>query len=371
MVCSRSITLGSRRRVRGTMHGVKCVKTAIRLSGGAEGGGLGLTCHVRTKRPCGMHRIICSVSSLIVDSCVQRSSTRDLLTPNVLFSIGILSTRQRQVAGLLRGGNCCGFGGSFLICRTSATEGACLISLALELLPCRHEGRSLPRGRERCGIKRIGFLTSSRVVSMRRNALRRFSSLQCGKCDVCCGKGTFLHPRILISFGHVHPKRLCDRRSIRGACSGLKHLHTLGCSGVHFHRIGKRGNARLSTCMFLTGGGGGSVTFRMRKAGSTNSLKTTTSISFRRHGMFGNSRAFVVGIHNTCRTVAKLKITSRSCIGSGCVRCKMRDDLGFPRFVFPFLSSGFGGGVETASRINLGFASRIHPRFSHALTSTS
>lgn len=331
------------------------------------GGGVGLICGIAANGPCGIHALGCSVQSDGVGRCVQRSSTMALLSRNVCFSIGMLSTRHRHVAGGLLRGKCCGFGGRCVSCATSAIHGSCLMSLALRLTPCERRGRSAPRGRQRCAVGGIDFVASCGILrTSTLGDVRIGSSLRCGKFPVCCGSGLCLHPGILAGGLHVVPKALCGRRGIRHACSGCKHLRTLGCAGVHFFRIRRDSDTGLGTCIVLAENGRRSMSFRIRNAGSTNSLKTTTSITFRRHGVFGNSRAFVFGLHKTCRTISNL----RDSLGRSCVRLNTRTAVGFPQFVFPFMSDSFGQEVETAARFKLRCGCRVEPRFAHVMTST-
>lgn len=245
-----------------------------------------------------------------------------VLGPKVHFAMRTLSGRHGHVSGLLVSSKCFHFGGSFVRFSTSAVANDGSVNIALRLVGCG-TGDGTPRApRSQCRVEGVGCLDGS-------------------------DSHVRLHRRILLGTATLGRKDPCDTSDLRHACGGFTHLRTIGCAGVQFIRTPS--DKGLSYGVRVDAGGPSAVSFRPRKAGATNSLNTTTSLACAGEGLFQNDRRLDVRLHNTCRTVAKL----RNCRSRGCRRCSVRDGLIFPHFMTPLLSGGFEEERATGARCSI------------------
>lgn len=305
--------------------GGKCVGTRISTSVSASQiGGTIIACEVIPGAPCQVRGCSVSLDSPGVSDVTGlgpprhsiltstfhacSSSCASLVGSDTLFSHSILSGRERHVAALLHQHNCCTFGQSCLSCVTSDSLGQGVMSLSVLLGPCHLRGPSkaiISALRHRCCVGSISVIASCSPLALRRGGTVPCSAIQASNVSVLCNGGNEdVHPKILHGDGCVVPKHLCGRQAIRRACSSFTALHTLHGMGVHFSRIRRGSAVGLGYAVLASPTGLRNFKISLRKAGSTKSFKFTSDLDCRRQGLFGNSRIFSTGMHNTCRTLA-------------------------------------------------------------------
>jgi outer membrane protein assembly factor BamA len=274
---------------------------------------------------------------------MQRDSTETLLSEGMMFDVNVLDKERQRITDLLHNNGYYRFNKEFLSYTADTVRGTYRADVTMHLAPFRRRTEDLPEPHRQYTIGNV-----------------RFSSTD--------ADSTFLRPKVLANNLRITPGTRYNEQDVQRTYSNFGRLPVLKYTNIRFTERQQGDSTLLDVDVVLTKNKHQSVSFEVEGTNSAGDLGAAASVSYQNRNVFRGSESFLIKLRGAYEAVSGLQ----SSIGQdNYTEIGAETSINFPRFMFPFLSTGFRQRIRATTEFGLQYNYQLRPEFSRIVTSAS
>lgn len=326
---------------------------------------LKLTYRVTTGKPYRVRSIRRDIQDERIGELLRHDSASTLLSTDMLFDVNLLDAERQRIASALMRQGYYKFNKEYISYTADTARHTCLVDLTMHLAPYR-EGDTL-RAHRRYAIRGVSFvtdydlLTSSSTMGIDIN-----DSTHYGPYPIYYKDRLWLHPKLLANSQHIRPGTLYNEQDVQRTYSDFGRLQALKYTNIRFTEIQRGDSAWLNGYVLLTRNKQQSVSFEVEGTNSSGDLGAAASVAFQHRNLFRGSEAFMFKVRGAYEAVSGLQKGQHS---QNYMEFGADATINFPRFLFPFLSSGFRQKIRATTEFGLQYNYQMRPEFTRIVAS--
>ncbi|NDW12925.1 hypothetical protein D0T50_08465 [Bacteroides sp. 214] len=300
---------------------------------------------------------------------MNKDSARTLLHEGMLFDVNVLDAERQRITNLLRQNGYYKFNKEYITFDADTIRNTFKVDLTMHLALYRAVSGDSAKEHQQYTINDISFITEYDM--MRTSALSSIEindSIHYKGFPIYFKDKLYLRPKVLVDNLNLQRGSLYDESDVQRTYNNFGRLSALKYSNIRFVETQIADSSMLNAYVLLTKSKHQSVTFEIEGTNSAGDLGAAASVAYQHRNFFHGSESFMFKVRGAYEAISGLTGNYRS---DNYTELGAETSVNFPRFLFPFLSSGFKKSIRATTEFGLHYNYQLRPEFSRTVAAAS
>lgn len=321
---------------------------------------------IYTRQPHYIQSVAYNIPNDTIKDIVLADSARSILRENTLFDRNILDLARQNITERLRNEGYFGFNKEYITFTADTTAGSKAVDLTLNVMP-PYANRVKYYDRHRPFFVRDVYVITDFDPSEKRDTtlLSAADTVNHKGIHILYGDKRYLRPRIIDENCHINPGSRYDAAAVDKTYQSFGRLGILKYININFEPVGEiDGKLWLDTYILLTEGKSQTVSVSLEGTNSEGDLGFGVAATYQHRNLARGSETLT----------GKIGINYESISGdmSGLINNKYAEysgelNIGFPKFIFPFLKKSFRQKIRANTEFGASFTYQERPEYTRVI----
>jgi outer membrane protein assembly factor BamA len=330
---------------------------------------LKLAFEVISGKPYTIRSIKREINDSKITAYLQEDSTRSLLKEGMLFDVNVLNAERLRITNHLLRNGYYKFNKDFITYIADTVRNTYGVDLTLQVLPYRAHISDIPKDHNQYTLNKVSFLIDYDIMqSSSLNSIYMNDSIHYKGIPIYYSNKPYLRPKILVNNLRIQPGDLYDDRDVQRTYSNFGRLSALKYTNIRFIETQIGDSTKLDAYILLTKSKPQSVSFEIEGTNSAGDLGAAAAVSYHHRNLFHGSERLSLKFRGAYEAISGLTQDYKN---DNYTEYGVEASINFPRFLFPFLPSGFRRGIRATTEFGMQYNYQIRPEFLRMVASAS
>lgn len=329
---------------------------------------LKLNYHIRTDKPYTIESLNLNAKDEKIRAIIENDSAGIMLKTGDNFNINTLEAERNRISSLLNNSGYYKFNKDLITFTADTVLNSFKVGVTCNILSFPKDSTSLLETHPEYHIGNIFLLTDiSRQIEP--------SSIQKDyKTDVFSDYNfvykdrLFLRPKSLTDNIYLKKGDKYSERNVEKTYQALGRLPALKYTNIYFREREENDSLLLDCFILLNRNKVKTLSFELEGTNSAGDLGAAASATFQHRNIFRGSETFMFKLRGAYEAISGL---GEGFLNDNYTEYGAEASLNFPRFLMPFLSTGFKKKIKATSEVSLMYSNQLRPEFERTLASVS
>lgn len=298
---------------------------------------------------------------------LQADSASTLLHPGMRFDVNVLDAERNRIVNYLQQNGYYKFNKDYISYSADTTRNTHLVDLTMRLDLARSATDTHPHEHRQYTLNQVHFVTNYDVMqSSALSAIEVNDSIHYHGLPIYYKDRLYLRPKVLDSNLAFRSGQLYNEANVQRTYANFGRFGALKYTNIRFFEVEQGDSAKLNAYLLLTPSRHQSVSLSLDGTNSAGDLGAAAAVTFNHRNIFHGSENLMLKVRGAYEAVSGLASNAHN---QSYTEIGAEASINFPRFMFPFLSSGFKQKIRATSQFDLQYNYQIRPEFTRIVAS--